>query len=238
MAPKSEWEKEMHPTNTEVARNDWFFSCPTENDFWKYNPLLYTSTATRLGKNPYKDKRKSKAATEGKLEPHISAKFQKFSCGIHRTGLDEYIRCEFWNHTLEWGLQDKVETSSLFWALSQLLSRVQVVKSLEIILGVDGSHDPLSQEAIEDRILREDFPSDQIIRSGPNGFRYWLRGLRNVEDFELKVQTHDFDFKNPTYRKLGEKSGQVVEELKKEVCRKLDAFPPYYLILIRKTNIL
>lgn len=216
----SEWEKEKHPTKL-----NWksYFPWPIDDDYWKYNPLLYTPAATaKPGENPYEDKRKWKAAKEGLLEPHVFTKFQRFSCGFHQRGINEYIRCEFGGHAQKWTLRDKMETSSLFWTLSQLLSRVQVIKSLEIVIDVEERYRPNSKnvdskDVIEDRIRREDSPSDQIIRSGLNGFQPWLRKLGNVETFDVKVPTHIFDYRDPTYQKLGEKSGRVVEELEKEV---------------------
>lgn len=136
------------------------------------------------------------------------------------------------------GLRRYLESSSFFEVLTRLLSRVKVVKHLEIILDVDKDlaiwpcYRP-SQKDLDECVQQELIPSEEIIRSGPNWFHYsleknWVMSKPSPSRFGIMrsitgeggVHHHPprlppFNPPHPPkYREAGEeKSGKVIEEL-------------------------
>lgn len=206
---------------------------------WRFDPMWYIHHGTYSGEPghcPYEDDDiwgYREDSWEGYMEPHVFTQFQKICVNITTPDLKSYFRQEFDAHSIRRPvLGDFIKRSRLFRVLTKLLSIVKVLKKLEVIVDIDedleqwGIH--VSERAtLEALIQSELLPSDQLIRSGGNGFLYSLGQLSNVQDFELKVVARvsprqqpayrKLDKVSPEYRQLGKASSDVVVELKSEV---------------------
>ncbi|CAG8977279.1 hypothetical protein HYALB_00010899 [Hymenoscyphus albidus] len=143
---------------------------------------------------------------------------------MEKTDLLAYFKKEFLPTRDMKHLKKYFEESRLMTVLTTLLSGVLVLKCLEIVLDVDGDitewnmrdiHPPDYRVCME----REQLPSDEIIQSRPNGFRFSLGKLKIVQAFEVKI-LHFGGLRTP-----GKISGKVIEELKEELAARVSNRP-------------